>query len=60
MRNRAKCRDSGDPFTSHRHVFLVGMGVRLEPVRESEVKAYQRENSVVTVYLNYFGKLLFI
>ena len=37
MRNRAKCRDSGDPFTSHRHVFLVGMGVRLEPVRESEV-----------------------
>lgn len=47
-------------FTNHRHVFLVGMGVHLEPVRETEVKAYKKENSVVTVYLNYFGKLLFI
>ena len=27
-------------FTSHRHVFLVEMGVHLEPVREGEVKAY--------------------
>ena len=27
-------------FTSHRHVFLVGIGVHLESVRESEVKAH--------------------
>ena len=47
-------------FTNHRHVFLVGMGVHLEPVRKTEVKAYEKENSVGTVYLNYFGKLLFI
>ena len=37
-------------FTNHRHVFLVGMGVHLEPVRETEVKAYKKENSVVAVY----------